>query len=181
MTRYAVPPPAVPIGLSLLTTSPQSIGWGFRVGSTSGPASAAWPSANLAIFVPVTLGASERIDAIRAVITNGTAASGNFDVGIYDENWNRVASLGSTAQSGTSVAQLATVSWTLTKGRWYLGLAFDNTTATVAAIGSFAVGSLAALGCAQMASAFPLPATVTPARCAQTILPIFGVSRTAAL
>lgn len=179
--RYAVEPPARPVGLTLLSTSPEAIGLGIRMGSASGPASAAWPSADLAILVPVTLTRAQSMDAIRAVLANGATASGNFDIGLYDESYARVASLGSTGQSGTSVPQLTPVSWRFGKGRWYMALAMDGNVGTVASIGSFTAGTLAALGCLQMASAFPLPATITPAVCTQSILPIFGLSRSAAL
>lgn len=181
MTRYGVDPPDLPPGLSITPFSPESIGWRLRMGASSGPASTAWPSANLALYVPFRLRRNASFAAVRAMVGNGATASGNLDVGVYDESWNRLASLGSTAQSGTSVPQLAALALTLRRGRYYLGLAFDNNVGTVSAIGSITAGVLAALGCAQQASAFPLPATATPVACTQTIIPAFGLSRIASL
>lgn len=180
MTRYGVDPPARPVSLMLTPFCHESIGASLRVGSGSGIASATWPTTKLALYVPITLPRNTAFRAIRAFVVTGAAASGNFDLGVYDENWNRLFSTGSTAHSGTAAPQLVTVDWTLTAGRYYLACAFDNTTAAVAGVSGFTAGTLASLGVAQQVlTDLPLPATATPAVCTQTYLPDFGISRIA--
>src|SRR5262245_52265293 len=53
-----------------------------------------WPSANLAIYIPVLV--QSTMTAYQIVFVVGTQ-SGNCDVGIYDELGNRIVSKGSTA------------------------------------------------------------------------------------
>lgn len=137
----------------------------------------AWPAANLAIFVPVYVW--EPLALTRFVVPYGTV-TGNVDVGIYDANLSKVVSAGSTAASGL-VQQFAVTTTTLNRGTYYLALAFDTNTAqcrrvtTTAAYGRM-------LGQFEQTSAFPLPATATPAAFTRTVMPIFGfTTRSAAL
>src|SRR5688500_5012668 len=79
----------------------QSIGTGL-IAVTTGldtAASAAWPSANLALYVPILI--PERITVDRFFSHNGAAVGDNLDLGLYTEDGTRVVSTGSTAQSGT--------------------------------------------------------------------------------
>ena len=176
MTRYAVPPPHRPVSLFITPFSLESVG-AARIGTSSASGSAAWPSANLAMYVPFVIPDRTSFAAVRAFVFNGATASGNFDVGVYNESFSLLFSTGSTAQSGTQAPQAVTVATTLAPGRYYLGLAFDNNIATVHGTASHVAGTLTALGVLQQASAFPLPSTATPATCTQTFLPGFGISR----
>lgn len=99
---------------------------GRSVGSSSA-ASAAWPSANLAILVPFRLPAPLLVQ--RLFLLNGATASGNVDIGIYDVAGTRLLSTGSTAQSGTSAVQSVDVTDTpLAAGVFYLALATADPT-----------------------------------------------------
>lgn len=129
-----------------------------------GPASGAWESSNLAKWVPILV--QKPLVIYGFVWLNGTTASGNLDVGVYDNNLKRLASLGSTAQSGTSVMQSASLgsALSLDPGTYNLAMAMDNATGTLSqqalnVSANVACGRVSAVG--QMASAFPLPSTLT--------------------
>lgn len=131
---------------------------------------AAWPSANAAIFMPVRFTESTRI--VNAGVNNGSAVSGNFDVGVYTTDGVRIVSSGSTAHSGTGAVQIVELADTLVgPGVYYLAVAMDNTT------GQFSRVSLASatfgkvIGLAEMASAFPLPSTATLATSTLNYIP----------
>lgn len=134
-----------------------------------GVVSGTHPAANRAIFVPFRN--SEPMLVRQLAHYNGSAVSGNIDVGIYDHRGTRLISAGSTAQSGTSVWQLFDVTdTTIGAGLFYFAVALDNTTGTSTRHNlATSIGQL--LGCMQMASAFPLPATATFAAIAATGVP----------
>lgn len=168
-----------PTGLTVTSCSHEA-GIQTRLFSASAPASTAWGTANLAIHVPVNIPVATTFT--HAFLCNGATASGNIDIGVYDEAWNRVMSTGSVAQSGTSTLQIVDITDILLgPGRYYLALALSSGTGTTIAFASGTAAHGAGLGYAQQASALPLPATATPARFAQTFLPIFGLSRRATL
>lgn len=154
----------------------ESIGAELRALNLSA-SSAAWPTANLALYVPFTVEAPFTAKLIG--IENGGTASGNIDVGIYDDQQNRLVSKGSTAQSGTTTVQSFDITDTLLlPGLYYLGIAFDGTTGTTRSFTGITVPLLGLCGVLQQASAFPLPSPAVFAACATTALPqglaIFG-------
>ena len=127
------------------------------------PAAMAWGTANLAGFFPLFLPWNYFLQ--RFFWCNGTSATINVDVGIYEPGGQRLASTGSTAQSGASAVQYAAPSggaiW-LNPGWHYLAFVASATTAARcfgATIGTVALGRMT--GLVQMASALPLPATAT--------------------
>lgn len=126
----------------------------------------AWPTANAAVFARVRVGAPLRVTRMHTFIG---AASGNVDLGLYRSDdggttLTRIASTGSTAASGTNAEQVIalTAAVTLVPGiDYYLAMAADNATVTVArqtissgmaVLGNHYVGK---------ASSFPLPTTVS--------------------
>lgn len=137
------------------------------------PLSAAWPGANRALYFPLTL----QVPAIayRVWVWNGSAVSGNFDIGIFDEAGTKLVSTGATAQSGTSALQDVDITDTLLPaGTSWVGIVFDNTTATTVRINPSAL-YIGPLGCYQQATAYPLPSTATFARMATDYVPMVGV------
>jgi hypothetical protein len=146
-------------------------------GALTGPqiASAAWPTANLAICYPFSITDPWLVKRLWAL--NGSTASGNFDIAIYSRNGTRIVGSGSTAQVGTNQMQYVDVADTiLSPGRYYLALVRDNTSATnhrhtfsTAWIGP-------TMGLRSMAAAFPLPATITLAETSLTYLPMCGAT-----
>lgn len=163
---------------SIHTFSQYAHGFGEwrAIGAAANPASANWPAANLAIYIPIEIPFA--FPVANAAWFNGSAGGGNVDFGIFSAATGaKLASTGSTAQSGTSVLQTAALSYTMSPGRYYFGLScsattnalFLNTTVT-ALIGR-------QLGVLQEASAVPLPSSMTPATFANTGYPICGVIR----
>lgn len=124
---------------------------------------AAWAVANKAILAPIIV--QNVLTVYQFAWFNGATVAGNVDVGIYDKNFARVVSLGSTAQAGTSAIQVGDIAdTTLDPGLYYAAMASDDATATFARGGTGVASVLfRACGCVTMDAAFPLPSTVTPA------------------
>jgi hypothetical protein len=136
-------------------------------------ASAAYPLANLALYIPFVV--CQRVPVVRLFSNNGGGVSGNIDLGIYDHTGQRLVSTGSTAQAGVSAPQMFTVAVTLGAGRYYLAVAMDNTTGTLRRYNLSALHWVGA-GVAEQTSAFPLPATATFATMTRAYMPIIGLS-----
>lgn len=145
-------------------------------------ATAAWPSANLAIFVPVRIGYP--YTAVKMFWLNGSSVgTNNVDIGIYDSQGNRLVNSGSTLTAGATGIQVVSITSTILEpGLYYMAMVMDGTTNTTlrAATGGVAT-PWAAMGCYQMATAFALPATATFAQMAQLTLPIIGMSSSSTL
>jgi hypothetical protein len=162
--RVWVPPTCI------TSQSELCVGRGHAVNT---PTSTAWSSANRAIFLPIQL--PGQIIAKRLYLLNGTVVSGNVDMGLYDAALNRLVSIGSTVQAGTSAPQFFDITDTrIGPGVVYLAVAIDNITATVFLLNSPTSLSSRLVGAFQQATAFPLPSTATPAAIA-TNLPIAGI------
>lgn len=159
------------------TDSWHCLGTQLAANAVTAPASSTWPAANRALYIPLLV--TEDITVTKLWVLNGTTASGNIDMGIYDSAFSRQVSIGSTAQAGTNVIQEFNIADTaITAGQYYIGIAMDNTTGTTfrysAAGGSAAI--VQGWGMAQEASAFALPATATPADLASSFMPICGIA-----
>lgn len=141
-----------------------------------GISTAVWPTANKALYVPFSV--QSPITVTQFFWENGGTLSGNVDVGIYDLGGKRLVSSGSVAQSGTSVIQsVDTTDLLLQAGAYYLAMAMDNGTGQIGRWSpSAAYGR--ALGLAEQATAFPLPATATFAALTVGAIPgVFGTLR----
>ena len=156
-----------------------SLGEELAVNHLVAAASAVWPSANRALYIPFWL--PTPITAVQMFSYNGATASGNIDVGIYAEDGTRIVSAGSTAQAGTNALQAFDITDTLIgPGRYYLAIAMDNTTGTLFQA-AYAARFMAGHGCFTQASAFPLPAVATFATSASSSNVAFGFSTRAVL
>lgn len=171
MSMLAPNPGIVPVIVSTYLAGPA-----FPASALNGlPVSAAFPAANRAIYIPVYL--AHPVTAVKLFSYNGATASGNIDVGVYNAAGARLISAGSTAQSGTSVLQEFDITDTLIPaGLNYIAVAMDNGTGTLFR-NSPGVQWMRASGCAQEASAFPLPATATMATVGSSFYPHFGFSQ----
>ena len=137
-------------------------------------ASAVWTASNRAIYIPVWLSAP--IVAVQLFAYNGSAVSGNIDVGLYAGDGTRLVSSGSTAQSGTSALQAFNITDTeLGPGLCYLAVALDNTTGTVFRVAGN-TELQRGLGLFMQETAFPLPATATFAAISVNAIPVVGLS-----
>lgn len=129
-----------------------------------------WPSADLAIFLPVVIAGPFTIR--KAGCENGTN-SGNVDLGVYTAELSLVVSTGSTAMAGGSVWQEIDVTdTTIPAGLYYIAMVMNNTTGANAA-SAVGTGVMRASGAFQMASAFPLPATATRTAISNSYWPSF--------
>lgn len=138
-------------------------------------AQTAWPSANLAIYVPFFL--SKPITFSTMFWMNGSTVAGNVDVGVYAEDGTRIVSKGSTAAAGTTTLQVVTVTTTtIGPGLFYLALACSSTSELVYKTIIGQVLRTKFTGMAQQATALPLPATATFATVGQDYVPLVGLS-----
>lgn len=137
-----------------------------------GNASAVWPEANLAIYMPFRTAQPCVISQL--FVLNGAAVSGNIDVGVYNEDFTRLVSSGSTAQAGTSVLQVFNITDIyIDAGVYYMGVAKDDIIGTTNRFG-FNLGVMRALGLAQQSTAFALPAVATPVSLSMAYMPYCG-------
>lgn len=122
---------------------------------------AVWPSANLAFFVPIRLGAS--FTSTKIFWLNGaTVGTNNVDVGVYDSQGNQLAHTGNTLTSGASAVQSVTLAVTLLPGLYYLAMVMDGTTDTVQRKSiSTTTAVPRAVGILTQTTASPLPSTAT--------------------
>lgn len=151
-------------------TTPFS-GWGPGPGFRGTLVGAAWPAANRALFVPFRV--PTEVTVYKMVIGTGSAAGGNWDLGIYDQLGNMLASTGSTARTAQDANSASlTAAVTLAPGFYYLAAAADGTNNYAALNPSLQNCKL--MGMRQMATAFPLPSTATFASVASNFLPWFG-------
>jgi hypothetical protein len=135
------------------------VGCGDFAGVLGGDSAAVWPLANLALFVPITLDEAVTIKCLFVVCLG---ASGNVDVGIYDEDGKRLASSGSTAVPATQQCLSLNIADTLlAAGRYYLAVACDSTVPGIRHWGPLGAGANQFFGVREVTASFPLPATVT--------------------
>lgn len=144
------------LGLGSLSNT---LGDVMHLANISAGTSAVWPTASTAYFFPQMVTTTT---VVRQMLhENGTAVSGNVDVGIYDELGTRLVSRGGVAQAGISSIQVHDITDTvLGPGTYYLALVLDNTTGTIMR-GVPHLGVLRTCGVQQMATAYPLPTTAT--------------------
>lgn len=132
-------------------------------------AGALWPAANTIIYMPVLIPESVTIYQMGVEVT---AQAGNYDVGIYDEQLNRLVNLGSTAvpAAGLAVANIADT--TLGPGLFYFAMVCSDATTAAFRRTNPSASDVRMCGCAQQAQAPPLPATATFATLAQSYIPV---------
>lgn len=129
---------------------------------------------NDAHYVPVIFPCDAVLYSIMFCATNAT---GNYDLGFYNEDLTRIASTGSTAMSA-GIKTLSLPDYRVLAGETYYGaLALSSTSGTIIRV-IHNIGAMKAVRWGVEASALPLPATGTPVTTtATTQLPIlaFGV------
>jgi hypothetical protein len=162
--------PVMPTRISI--DSAYSAG-GPAIGFSLGVGTGTWPTANLAIFLPLSLPSPFRV--LSGWWINGGTVAGNVDVGVYGLDGSLIVSAGSTAQSGTNVPQSATLAETLlSPGAYYLAMSASSTSA-IFQRHSYTNGQQA-YGTLQAASQLPLATLPTFATPANSYQPIFGIA-----
>lgn len=148
---------AQPAPLMISTFSRAGHGVPLAGAAAPAPASTVLGVANFGIFWPIQIDDPVRIT--KAFVMNGATINGNFDIGIYDLGLSRIASTGSVAQSGANALQEVDIAdFTLDPGAYHLAFCASSATAAYFfGLSAFMVQ----VGAHYMASAFPLPATLT--------------------
>ena len=135
--------------------------------------------ANLAIYTPVEI--PYWYPVRRVYWVNGSVVGSSTCFAIYSANGTRIYTTGSVVTAGASAPQYVTpTEFWLPPGRYYFGVSNSGTTNTM--WGSTAINfiGLRLGGLQQEAAALPLPALWTPAACANSLLPMCGVTWTLA-
>lgn len=156
---------------------------GILGASFSSALSAAFESANRAVYTPIFI--PTVCVATRMWWANGStvSASYNVDAGIYLDSGfkpgTKLISTGSTAQGTASEVQFADITdTTLTPGRYWLGFTCSSTSATFfRASANWGAGADAYFRFEE-ASALPLPASATPVESSGLNFYLFGFSTT---
>lgn len=158
-------------------TSPECLGTQIASTGLTYTTATAYPSANLAQYVPFLVGYPITIQ--KMFWENGaTVGNNNVDVGIYDSQGNQLTHSGSTLTSGATSTQSVSVGpVTLEQGLYYMAMAVDGTTDTFLSLSStIASPQMRSFGIYQQASAFALPSTATFAVNTQNNSQMFGMS-----
>jgi hypothetical protein len=145
---------------------------------TTANGAASWPTANQAMFFPLTIPARCRLTKL--FWQNGGTVAGNVDVGLYDGEGNRLVSTGSVVQAGANAVQLVDITdvdvW---PGLHYWAMAASSASAQFwFALANNASSPSAEYGVYVQASAFPLPALAVLSSAPGTL---FGLPKTGAL
>lgn len=163
------------------TWSPNAVGGEVSGVTSNSWASATYPAASRALAFPFAV--SSPFLVRKVFWFNGTTVgTDSADVGVYTEAGARLVSGGGTLTSGASGTQEVDVTDTLLQpGRYWLAYAQNGVTATPIMINTGSAGNIRCLGIAQMAAAYVLPSTFTPATAASGLIGLFGIaSRTLA-
>lgn len=167
-------------GEGTVTITPFHMSWsiGSYLAAATSPitsASAVWPSASLALFVPFI--APCTLTVVKMFTINGATAAGNQDVGIYDMAGHRLVSIGATAQAGTTAIQTHDITdTTLQPGRYYMAMSNNNGTSTYWSLAQTFKQQAGGAGILQMAAAEPLPDPATFAAAGFGYVPWFGLT-----
>lgn len=155
--------------------SPESLAGTVNMLTGTGvPASATWPTANKAFYIPFVL--RQPVLVSNLFVINGTTASGNLDIGIYAQDGTQITHTGSTAQSGTSAIQTVSITPVIIgPGVYYMALSMNGTTGTTFRLAPTSATMLSAFGIFQQTTSFPLPSSATFATASQTYIPLFGL------
>lgn len=150
--------------------SPYTVAYGSiveRLGELAGalnigtPASGAWPAANLALYIPISI-------PLPTIVTKffwelGAGVADNSDIGLFDWSGRKLVSTGSTAHSGSAGdKQITTLSSSvfLQPGTYWLGISHDTNTTGFQRWNPTAT-LLEIFGLREESSAFALPSTAT--------------------
>lgn len=136
-------------------------------------ASAVWPAANRAIYVPVIVETTVTAYQMGIIVTT---QNGNVDVGIYDEKFARLVSMGSTAVGAAGFQAFDIADTVLTPGVYYLAMCCSSATASFPRTTVLAE-HLRANGVQQQAvGAVTLPDPMVPANPASAYMPALMVA-----
>lgn len=142
-------------------------------GSTTTYSATAWPAANRAIYVPFWLPASATVTGL-SFLTG--AAAGNYDVGLYNQNFALLEAKGSTAVAAGLNEFTFTRPHRLRAGvLHYFALVCSSTSATPFKNCSAVVHAITSGSAQEALGSTALPSTATPATMASAYVPMFAL------
>ena len=131
----------------------------WLIPNSTAAATGVWPSANLAIYVPIRV--PSRIVVAKLWFASFSTGTGNVDMAVYDAAGAAVISATNAAKGAATAEQVFDVTDTaIGPGLYYIGLSSDSATDTFLYM-NWAAPLPAAWGVRTEASAYPLPATAT--------------------
>lgn len=146
-----------------------------KPGSAAANTNTAWV-ANLAVYVPFTVPIP--VTVYEFWHNNGTLTTAyNVDYGIYNLDFTKVQSLGSTAGTTTASAVVNSTTWTdlvLEPGTYYMAFASDSTRNFICS--NDAIGLNQSAGIMEQTTAFALPSPAVPAIYTRAFVPQFGIN-----
>lgn len=147
-----------------------------RPGASSAGTNTGWVS-GLAVYVPFVLPLYATV--YEWFLSNGTLTTAhNWDFGIYNLDFTKVQSLGSTAAPTTASAIISTTTWTdlvLAPGQYYMAFANDSTrniTTSADAVGLYQAAGIVE----QTGVSSTLPSPMVPVAYTRQFLPHFGMN-----
>lgn len=164
----------IPHGRTISPYSAHSVA--ALIGNVGALASTAWPSAQLALYVPFRVAQNVRVAGFFWM--NGATVNGNTDCGIYDFGGAKLTSSGATAQAGANAIQSVALgaAVTLPFGVFYLALLSTSATATYFTGPNLVAEEARHIGIADQASAgTALPANFTLSTPGTGGIPLFGI------
>jgi hypothetical protein len=134
---------------------------------TATPAGAAWPLANLALYVPIYF--NEACTIYEVGCGGGATAGGNFDIGLYDMAGAKIQTTGTTARTASAWNPVNWTDLVIAAGWYYAAMAANGVDAYSGVIP--AAGLAEAVGVCEQQTAFVLPATATLTRTTRAYVP----------
>ncbi len=134
-----------------------------------------WPAANRALYIPfLVFSVVTAYQMAFEVVTQ----NGNYDIGIYSEQGDRLVSTGSTLVPAAGKATANITDTTLTPALYFMALSCDSTTASFLRSSGLVASHLQVLGLQQEAlGSVTLPATATFANPANAYLPAVSIAQ----
>lgn len=162
---------------SVWAISSHDIAFTERSGGITAPSTATAWVAGLAVYVPFTLTTAVTVQEWFLSNGSGTTAH-NVDFGIYNMDFTKVQSLGSTAGATTASVIINTTTWTdlvLNPGSYYMAYVDDSTrniSTSTDALGLYGASGVLE----QTALGSTLPNPMVPVAYTRAFLPHFGMN-----
>jgi hypothetical protein len=136
---------------------------------SAAPASTAWPLANLAIYVPIRV--AQPCTVYKLAAGAGATAAGNFDIGLYDSEGNRLVSSGATAKGSSAEHVIDVTDTRIGPGTYYIAVAADSTDNYILHTTNVTAAHGKLMGMFEQTTAYTLPSSATFATFTRTAFP----------
>lgn len=145
---------------------------------TTAATSQAWPAANIAVYLPFSVGTATTV--YETWVCTGTLTdSNNIEIGCYNLAGTRLFTTAMTITTASdTVNSSGMTDYTLDRGSYYMAMSCDGTRNFLAT--SQSIGLYQAAGCLEETglTGATLPATATFATYTRAYLPVFGFNLT---